>query len=285
MATKTIQKTEIDINIEQIQQQINSIKQQIQNSEQDLKQYQKSLDLINSEFTEFIQQGVLQPLDALQNIIDNEQTEQLKQQKIAQIKQALQLSSKTIAQQKTDLIKLESELVKLLQDKDFNDNYLPFVEQFKNDFVKNSNNLKTRIQNTHTELLKHTNNLRIYKIWQQNKEYRLPHNLISNASDNYIDLLENSIIPELQKEYEQLVNQFNNYDVLNDSEFKAWLVQRVNIDFELQELIRLQPLYFQALKNFKQKILDNPSAVNFNIRELPGKLPKVQILNGTVCIE
>lgn len=289
MAIKTIQKTEtqkteIDSKIEQISNRIDLLKKQINESEQELNQYQQSLDLIDSVFSDLIQTGVLKPLDNLQNIINEQNSELEKNKKIEQIKQALRLSNQSLAQLKTDLIKLQNNLEQLLKDKDFNDNYLPFVEKFKSSYTKTISSLQKRIDSTRTDLLKYENDLKELKIWQQNQDYRVPYNLISKRSESYIKKLEQDIIPSLQNQYDLLIIELKNYDVTQDLTFKQWLIERVNIENDLKELIRLQPLYLQALKNFKNKLLDNPNAVNFTVRELPSDLPIVQIVNGAVIL-
>ncbi|RCJ42545.1 hypothetical protein A6769_37265 [Nostoc punctiforme NIES-2108] len=287
MTTKIANKltNNIDFQIEQTQGLINNITEQIKSFENELIEYQDSLDLIINPPKYAIQQDLLLPLKALQNIVNESNSESERVQKIELLKQSLRASNQSLASKKSELLNLENDLTRLQEQKHFNDNYLIHIDKFSKEYTKTNDKLQRQIDSTRDQLKGYQSDLEFLKIWQSNKEYRLPHNLISKASDTFIARLENEIIPNCQRSLIQLVQQLNNYDKLNDPEFQKWLVQRVNIDKSLTKFLEIQNSYIESLKILKRVVNQNPDICNFSVNQLPGKLVKVKLENGTVILE
>ena len=183
------------------------------------------------------------------------------------------------------MLKVRSDIIKLREEIDFNEQYLPYFDRIKIGYTKRSDSLKNREKAAQSDLTRYRSERDSLKMFFDGKKVSLHFFPMGANPQSYLDKLENIYIPNKEKELKNIQStEITDADLLADRDFREWLKARVNVDFAASELVKSQEKYVQDLKAFKAMARDNTKGFDFSLDALPYELPLVNIIEQKLTV-
>jgi chromosome segregation ATPase len=225
---------------------------------------------------------VLEPLEVMKASQDKASSDLERRLKLAEYKVALQECRDNLKKLESSLRFKCQEICALEDNIYFEQNYLPFHEQFKTGFTVYSDEKNKRIKAVENDISEYTAKANlINRRLSGEKVYVVPP--IGRTMEEYLTFT-NKIIGDKEQELERVKGQ-ELPNLLNDDDYRLWLQSRVNIDKPLQDLITAQNGYVSAMRKFKTKIdEDNSYCLDFKVFDLPNTLKVVSIVGDKITL-
>lgn len=225
-------------------------------------EYAESLRLLETRAAKYIPEGQIAPLDSLRRLLEEGDSEADRQYRWNTAKAALEDSKNQAAYLQLQLEQLRNQMVITKGELDWESNFAPYLDRYKDSFSQPSPALKRQqeITNLQRDIDEKRATLQRCQEWintpEGDRSY-VPYNAYQQSE--YLT----RAIPELQNKLESLKLQPLNPDPAYHEALRRYVISRVKIEPVFKEFLEVQDRYLTVLEKFKSGICDDPSVAEF----------------------
>jgi tetratricopeptide (TPR) repeat protein len=277
------QAEKVEKQIGQLQSEIRLRCEEINKQEELLSEYAEALGLVKAKTRWLPQEGLLPPLDAFREHLEDCKTEQERQARLLEIEAGRELALRAHGRLEEELKTLRSHLAELQNDLVWVRDYSHLASRYEDSFPAppSPQRLKAQtVERLQQNLQQHRLRLERAKSWldrAQRKQdgsphvylevwsYAAPPSQVVQTYPQIITQMERSLADEMQR----IVPEDGQRDPKTEQAFREYVIARVRLEKPLQQLLQAQMLYKQALVDFRQAASENPQGLPFPVADLP----------------
>lgn len=272
--------------IERLKSEIKDKLAQIENQEHHNREFEQSLKLLSAGAGQFIPEGQLAPLDALNQLLMDADSQKEREAKWSLANAALQKGREALTVLRGQIQLLRQELAGAQIELDWESNYAPHAEKYRNGFPLPSPEQKQQrqIAELQAQINEKKRRLKIAEDWERAPKERKPiyYGLVPGSlPEQDINVLTGTITT-LEKNIDSLRNSEPRRDPDYELAFRVYVRSRVAIEAPLNRLLAAQCEYLSAVIEFQEALSKHPGAAEFGASSL--KPQTVHLDNGKVVL-
>ncbi|MBW4606902.1 MAG: hypothetical protein KME22_06670 [Hassallia sp. WJT32-NPBG1] len=270
--------------IEEIQSQIDILNSEITAHQGEIEEFEKVLSMIR-QHPGWVPKTTSNIFELLESLIQNEPEEQQREKRLVQAQQALQESRQFLEQKTNTVAMLGQLLIAEKSEAEWQRRYAPFVEEYKSGFPPPIDPNVVRIAQAEKELADDRAALEKARVWLSLPETQRPRYSYSSSPIN-----PKADVERLTDKIPQTVERLQKLKELppiprNEEDFRKYIIGRVAIEQQLQQLIQAQSEYMRSLAEFKLAAERQESAINFPLENLKELSEVVAIADNKIILK